>query len=413
VYLEIRRGMYGLKEAGIIAFNQLVRKLEPAGYEPMPFTPGLWRHRTKPTTFTLCVDDFGVKYFSMADALHLIQAIKTNYDLTIDWAGKLYCGLTLDWNYKEGYVNISMPGYVTRALNKFNHPKPLRAQHAPHKWVEPAYGSRIPQRPTTDAAAQPLDKHGTTKIQAINGTFMYYGRACDPCILPALNEIATSQAAPTTDTIEKTNMLMDYLHTYPNGTLRYYASDMILKITSDAAYLVQPQARSRAAAHYHLGWSDSTRTNGAVDILCQTIKNVVSSAAEAETGAIYMGGKHACPIRAALAELGHTQPLTGTPFETDNNTAQGILNSKMRQKLSKSFDMRYWWMKDRIKQGHFNLKWAPGKLNLADYFTKHHPPWHHRQMRYKYMQKANLTQNKTRTVSARGCVSPHARQRAM
>jgi hypothetical protein len=55
-------------------------------------------------------------------------------------------------------------------------------------------------------------------------------------------------------------------------------------------------------------------------------------------------------------ELGHTQPLTGTPFETDNNTAQGILNSKMHQKLSKSFDMRYWWMKDRIKQGHFNLK---------------------------------------------------------
>jgi hypothetical protein len=67
VYLEIRRGMYGLKEAGIIAFNQLVKKLAPSGYEPMPFTPGLWRHRTKRTTFVLCVDDFGVKYFSKAD----------------------------------------------------------------------------------------------------------------------------------------------------------------------------------------------------------------------------------------------------------------------------------------------------------------------------------------------------------
>jgi hypothetical protein len=50
VYLEIRRGMYGLKEAGIIAFNQLVKKLVPSGYEPMTFNPGLWRHRTKRTT---------------------------------------------------------------------------------------------------------------------------------------------------------------------------------------------------------------------------------------------------------------------------------------------------------------------------------------------------------------------------
>jgi hypothetical protein len=68
----------------------------------------------------------------------------------------------------------------------------------------------------------------------------------------------------------------------------------------------------------------------------------------AETGGICMGGKYACPILATLRELGHPQP----------STAQGILNSKMRPKLSKSFDMRYWWMKDRINQGQFNLTWA-------------------------------------------------------
>jgi hypothetical protein len=78
IYLEIRRGMYGLKEAGIIAFNQLVKKLAPFGYEPMSFTPGLWRHKTKRTTFVLCVDDFGVKYFSKDDANHLINAATTS-----------------------------------------------------------------------------------------------------------------------------------------------------------------------------------------------------------------------------------------------------------------------------------------------------------------------------------------------
>jgi hypothetical protein len=93
---------------------------------------------------------------------------------------------------------------------------------------------------------------------------MYYGRACDPCtILPALNEIASEQASPTTKTIERTNMLMDYLHNYPNAVIQYYASDMLLKTTVDAAYLVLPKARSSAAAHYHLGWEDSDRANGA------------------------------------------------------------------------------------------------------------------------------------------------------
>jgi hypothetical protein len=412
VYLEIRRGMYGLKEAGIIAFNQLVTKLAPHGYEPMPFTPGLWRHCTKRTTFVLCVDDFGVKYYSKADAMHLIDALQSDYNITIDWTGALYCGLTLDWHYSEGYVDVSMPGYVYRALAKFNHPPPLRKQHAPHRWVEPAYGSKQAQLPTPESTAPPLDKAGTTKVQSISGTFLYYGRGVDPCILPALNEIASEQASPTTLTTERTKMLMDYLHTYPEGVIRYYASDMILKTSTDAAYLVQPKARSRVAAHYHLGWHNSDRVNGPLDVLCQTLKNVVSSAAESETGGIYTGGKHACPILTHLKELGHKQPTTGSPFETDNYNAQGVLNSKMRQKHSKSFDMRYWWMKDRIKQGQFDLIWAPGKFNLADYFTKHHPPWHHRQMRYRYLQKLNCAlqlvntrQLQNKNVSARGCVS--------
>ncbi len=84
VYLEIRRGIYGLKEAAIIAFNQLVTKLAPAGYKPAPFMLGLWCHHTKRTTFVLCVDDFGVKYFSQPNAQHLIDAIKAHYEHTIN-----------------------------------------------------------------------------------------------------------------------------------------------------------------------------------------------------------------------------------------------------------------------------------------------------------------------------------------
>jgi hypothetical protein len=104
--------MCGLKEAGVIDFNQLVQTLEPSGYKPMPLTPGLWRHHTRRTTSVLCVDSFGVKCFSKAsNALHLINAAKANCNLTIDWSRELHCGLTLDWHYDEGCVDISMSGY--------------------------------------------------------------------------------------------------------------------------------------------------------------------------------------------------------------------------------------------------------------------------------------------------------------
>ena len=71
--------MYDLKEAGVIAFDQLIRKLKRFGYNPMPQIPGLWRHTSRKKTFTFCLDDFGIQYFSKANADHLIEAIQDTY----------------------------------------------------------------------------------------------------------------------------------------------------------------------------------------------------------------------------------------------------------------------------------------------------------------------------------------------
>ena len=60
VYIKITKGVYGLKQATIIAYNQLISHMEPHGYYPVPFTTGLWAHKTRRTMFSLCVDDFGV-----------------------------------------------------------------------------------------------------------------------------------------------------------------------------------------------------------------------------------------------------------------------------------------------------------------------------------------------------------------
>ena len=95
-------------------------------------------------------------------------------------------------------------------------------------------------------------KKGTKRVQSITGTFQYYTKSIYPTMIVAVNELSSQQSAPMQETVKKFNMLMDYAHTYPNAKIRYHASDMCLHIDSDAAYPVQPQARSRVAGHFYL-----------------------------------------------------------------------------------------------------------------------------------------------------------------
>ena len=60
VYVEIRKAIHGLPQAGKLANEQLKRNLAPAGYYEVPHTPGLFTHVTRPIQFTLVVDGFGV-----------------------------------------------------------------------------------------------------------------------------------------------------------------------------------------------------------------------------------------------------------------------------------------------------------------------------------------------------------------
>ena len=76
-------------------------------------------------------------------------------------------------------------------------------------------------------------------------------------------------------------------------------------------------------------------------VLCKTIPNVVSSAAEAETGGIYHGAREAVPMIVALIEMGHPQDPKGVLITTNNSTADGIITSTMHAKLSKAYDMHY------------------------------------------------------------------------
>ena len=158
--------MYGLKQAALLAYKKLVKHLEPHGYRPVPHSLGLWTHDTRPTRFCLCVDDFGIKYFSKDDAMHLVDILKKSFKVSCDWEGRNYCGLTIDWKYDDNFVDISMPGYIDKVLHKFQHKKPDKPQYSPHTWTAPVYGKATQYAKDPDDTPL-LDEKGKKNVQSV------------------------------------------------------------------------------------------------------------------------------------------------------------------------------------------------------------------------------------------------------
>ena len=108
VYCEIWKGMYGLPQSGILANQKLVQRLEPKDYALFKHPPGLWRYKWIPTTFSLVVDNFGVKYAGKQHSENLVQTTKGNYQVSTDWEGQRYSGIRIKRSYQKGVLNVSM-----------------------------------------------------------------------------------------------------------------------------------------------------------------------------------------------------------------------------------------------------------------------------------------------------------------
>jgi hypothetical protein len=224
-----------------------------------------------------------------------------------------------------------------------------------------------------------------TRIQQIVGVFLFYARAVDPTMLCSVNKLASKQAAPTADTASQADRILQYAARFPNANIVIHASDMQLRCHSDASYLSEAHSRSRAGGILFLGSIDPVHgVNGAIDYLSCIISTVVSSATEAEYAALFLVGREATSASHTLIDLGH--PQQATLIICDNKCAVGIANRAVKQKRSKSINMRYHWIRDQVELDTFIIEWQPGAVNLADYFTKNHPVHHHQSMRNVYVQ---------------------------
>ena len=154
-----------------MAYDGFKKHLAKYGYYPDKFAQNIWYHTTKKTKFCLCVDDFGVQYFSQDDINHLINALQDKYIVTTDFSGNNFCGLDIKWNYVNGWVDISMIKYLSKTLKRLLHKAPSRAQHAPHLWTTPKYGQKRQYVTPPDTSAI-LDSKGIKTVQKVVGSFL-------------------------------------------------------------------------------------------------------------------------------------------------------------------------------------------------------------------------------------------------
>ncbi len=364
--------------------------MAPFGYYKHVNTPGLWYHKTRPISFTLVVDDFGVKYVNKEDADHLIASIKSTYTLTEDWTGDLYCGISLDWNYADQTVDISMPGYIKKKLQEYKHIKSKMIQTTPYAPAPKQFSLEAQRSPPVDTLPI-LDKKGIKRVQQIVGSILYYAHAVDMTVLMALSLIAMDQTKTTEKTMAWCTQLLDYLAYHSDAKVRFYSSDMIMNIHLDASYLSEGRARSQTCGHFFIGWLPADgapiRLNGEFHVSTNVIRFIVASAAEAELGALLHNCQTGIIFCSILKDMGHVQPQT--PVHCDNATAVGIANGTVKQQRSRLMEMRFFWISDKCAQEMYALHWHPGAENLADYQSKHHEGAHHTKVRPWYLHEPN------------------------
>ena len=206
----------------------------------------------------------------------------------------------------------------------------------------------------------PLSPEEAKKIQQIVGVLLFYARAVDATMLYPVSKLSSMQAHPTQAVRADVDRLLNYAATYPNALTVIRPSSMVLRADSDASYLSESQSRSRGAGYWYLGSAEATEpANAAVDIVCTILPIVASSAAESEYVALFLNGQKGEPLRNTLYDLGY--PQGATPLKTDNECATGIATDSIQQRRSKAILMRFHWIRERVRLGHFDLLASGGR----------------------------------------------------
>jgi hypothetical protein len=316
VYFRLDKCLYGHAVAGRLSNKELVKLLKTAGYYESDLVPCLFKHETRPISFSLIVDDLGVKYVNNEDIQHLIDAISPRWKVKLNATGNRYIGMNLKWDYDPNNPSLEISNLETvpKSFARFDKDNNIKARKTPSKYTAPTYGYKEIEIASEQIESPTEVPDSKQHVQAVNGTYLFYGRIIDYSMLEQTNTIGQSQANPTTKTLEQVNHLLGYAKEYPDTKLVLHGNDMQLRVMYDASFMKASLGRSKGGIVYYMANINDPPelTPSIFDVDSFVIPIVCASVAEAEYATAFHGGQKAYFYRNVLDFLGYTQQAT--PF---------------------------------------------------------------------------------------------------
>ena len=188
--------------------------------------------------------------------------------------------------------------------------------------------------------------------------------------------------------------VLNYCTSNPNAIICYSTRGMLLQLHIDISYLYKQQVQRRAGGYVYLGGGSANRNNPPLPsktvplhndethMLSNIMRNALSSDVEAKTGSIFEHFQKSVPIHLTFGQLSHTQPES--LVQTDGSYTAGIANDTVKTILIQNHWHEFL-LVNIFRQNQFIFYWCSVRTNLADYFTNHHPPSHHKIIITKYL----------------------------
>lgn len=373
VHFKVMMSMYGHQAAGHLANKLLIKTIEPEGYYEDPIVPCLIKHKSLPTIGCLVVDDLGLKINSEENLIHIVKSIEKVWKVKINRAGDKFVGMALDWDYNPDNptLRISSNSVIPDGLKRFFPGQELKGADTPSIFTYKNHNGE-----TADNVTPILRPDKTKFVQEFAGTFSHLARTVRYDLVPAINHIAQTQAAPTEDTLKNVNQLANYMARHPDAYIEYKATDMILRAHYDSS--LKSNARHKAGIIIYHSDKDAPpeHMGNIIDVTSKLPQNCVASIAEGEYCVQFMAGQQAYYHKLVLEAMNYPQPPT--QFYGDNTTAVGMANDSVKIKRAKAVEKAFHWFRDKIRLGEFTSSHIPSNLNVADYMTKPLSPANHK-----------------------------------
>jgi hypothetical protein len=203
-----------LKDAGKLSNLRLVSLLSASGILETT-THCLFRHVSRPISFVLVVDDFGIKYQNRDDNDYLISCLSRLYHVKSHPIASKFLGFAITHDRSQRTLSLSYPGYIDALLHRLR-PHGVKPAASPAVYHPPVYGSLAPQHATTDSSP-PASTAQKKELEIAIGYLLYYGRCVDGRVLTATCALASAQTTATLATMADLDRLLGFVFAHPNG----------------------------------------------------------------------------------------------------------------------------------------------------------------------------------------------------